>query len=214
MRIEENTLSFWRMMRHKLGSDHIASPITLQSLANYCRKHRPATVLELGAGIGTITRWLPRLAEIDAYEDNEFCLKALEELAKIRPITIIKDYHKLPPRRAYDLIIIDGGYGGRDGGYKRSLSVILNYLTTVKTIYIEGIRTTQRYEVIWALAQRYATTMKKIKGTRVDGTFYKGSTAFTCKKAGYFKRIALLFYNLVRIKTELFLKKYGIVKGD
>lgn len=65
------------------GSQHIASRGSLQWLVTVLRTMRPTRVLELGAGIGTMTELLldPRFGVEEVYttETDSFCLNALNE---------------------------------------------------------------------------------------------------------------------------------------
>lgn len=204
MSISNEVMVFWRRFREKPGSDHMATPVSLQFLKDYCGATKAAHILELGAGIGTMTKFLEEY-EIDAYEDIPFCLG---ELAKNAPrARVISSYETLPPRRDYDLVIIDGGDGGKNGGYKQATSVILNYVNP-QAVYVEGVRTPQRIEVLWSLCGRRALRMRRIRGQEIDGTYYKGGTLFLTPPSrpnglAQIKGVVSLIYNLSRLRLEL-----------
>ena len=65
------------------GSEHIASEASRQYLAACLRLFKPAKVLEMGAGIGTITETVLShpcgVSELLSTEANPFCLKSLRE---------------------------------------------------------------------------------------------------------------------------------------
>src|SRR5258708_24469779 len=67
----------------KPGSEHIASEVSLQYLAACLRLFKPSKVLEMGAGIGTITQAVLShpcaVRELVSTETNPFCLKVLRE---------------------------------------------------------------------------------------------------------------------------------------
>src|SRR3989338_2078319 len=107
----------------KSGSNEIAGITTMRAVVDFCKKNNPRTILELGGGIGTISYAVLSNcdATVDIYEHNDFCIAALNENLKDykERFSIIPDYLMLPPKREYDLIIIDGGKGKheRDGGF-------------------------------------------------------------------------------------------------
>src|SRR5688500_3939894 len=65
------------------GSQHIASPASLRWFSAILRTFRPAHILELGAGIGTMTEMLlmDRYGATKIYttENDAFCLSALDK---------------------------------------------------------------------------------------------------------------------------------------
>ncbi|HEY4523185.1 MAG TPA: hypothetical protein VJK73_02310 [Candidatus Paceibacterota bacterium] len=207
MIISNEVMAFWRSFREKPGSDHMATPVSLQFLKEYCAATKPASILELGAGIGTMTTFLEEYG-VDAYEDIPFCLG---ELAKNAPrANVIKSYETLPPKRDYDLVIIDGGDGGKNGGYKQATSVLLSYVSP-RAVYVEGVRTPQRIEVLWSLCGRRAIKMRRVKGQAIDGTYYKGGTIFFTPPSqpnglAQIRGAASLIYNLSRLRFELLLR--------
>ena len=98
----------------RLGAQHIATTRAVACLSAVVRRHRPKTVLEFGAGIGTLTYLLlsgrdPPL-NVVAFETNPFCLAQLQRnipeefkprLTVIAPGGSVPDIH-------FDLIIVDG----------------------------------------------------------------------------------------------------------
>lgn len=102
----------------KPEAQHIAMTHALAHLAATVRIFKPANVLELGAGIGTITKLLLEIPDgpsrIIATEDNAVCLAALErnltglELSGVTIVTTLEDLLDL--EMAYDLVICDGGF--------------------------------------------------------------------------------------------------------
>lgn len=102
----------------KPGSEHIASEFALAHLSAILTTRRPRTVLELGAGIGTITKLLvthphsPR--NIVVTEDNEYCIrefrKNLDEI-HLAAVTLVRNLEELLAQdQTYDLTICDGGF--------------------------------------------------------------------------------------------------------
>ncbi|MCL9972290.1 MAG: rRNA adenine N-6-methyltransferase family protein, partial [Candidatus Pacebacteria bacterium] len=97
------------------GSEYIATPVTIQAILDQNTKTPLSRVLEMGAGIGTLTYTVAKYtkAHIDTYEDNAFCIAALtKHLAGLESsYTLMTDYAVTPPVRTYDLVLIDGGGG-------------------------------------------------------------------------------------------------------
>ena len=103
-----------RRFASRLGAQHIATTRALACLSAVVRQHRPKTVLEFGAGIGTLTYLLlgvrdPRL-NVVALETNPFCLAQLERNIpeEFKPrLTVIPTAGSVPQMH-FDLIVVDG----------------------------------------------------------------------------------------------------------
>lgn len=155
---------------HKEGAQAISGIATLEAVIRVIQEKRPRTILEIGAGIGTITHALLANsdAEIDIYEPNEFCIEQLKKnLTSFQGrYRLLTDPNQLPPRRAYDVVIVDGGKGKgpHDFGYPRLVAAFLYSLTTVKTVIVEGQRKGQKYWILDAMFSRHRYTVKKITG--------------------------------------------------
>lgn len=119
------------------GSEHIATEFALVHLSALLSELRPSRVLEIGAGIGTITRLiLDHPSEVDllvSTEENEFCRQALAKnigdthAGRWRLISSPNEERA----GAYDLVIFDG-YTGVEDVYPR--------LTEGTVCFVEGIR--------------------------------------------------------------------------
>lgn len=152
----------------KAGSSDIAGIATIEALADFCRKNKPHHILELGGGIGTLSFTMLKNCDgvADIYEQNDFCRNALNEnLSEFTGrFSILTDYLHLPPKREYDVIVIDGGKGkggGEDGGFPQAIAAYINSLSSVKTIFIEGQRKSQRFWATEALRTRFLYTPQK-----------------------------------------------------
>jgi hypothetical protein len=115
----------------------------------------------LGSGIGTITYTLLEYSEasVDSYESNEWCRAQLTSNIGHSPrVTVIPTYRLLPPRREYDLVIVDGGTG-RDRDFEdatiNTVEIFLKSLDRVGTILVEGDRVTQRVLIRRALKDQH-----------------------------------------------------------
>lgn len=102
----------------KLGDQEIAGQFNLAHISAILTTAKPRTVLEIGAGIGTITKLLlvhPNRPEtIVATEDNDFCIGQLQ--ANLGPelfskIVLVKSLDELLKQNlSYDFVISDGGF--------------------------------------------------------------------------------------------------------
>lgn len=94
------------------GSREIVSEFALLTLFNLYRDARPARVLEVGSGIGTITAmlalWKPFKTEITAIEDHAWCQD--QARANLQSLTspLLFFYDKLPLHGTYDFVVVDG----------------------------------------------------------------------------------------------------------
>ncbi len=138
------------------GAQHIATEFALAYLSALLRTRKPASVLEFGAGIGTITYMLMEhpcgIQHVTSTEDHPFCLEQLD--SNLRPemkerLRLIKDGESLGDiDRDFDLIIFDGEFG---------VAEKLQFLDDRVACFIEGARTKTRNAVNQHLAGRGLT---------------------------------------------------------
>src|SRR3989344_2117964 len=152
----------YTLFKNKDGSEAIAGIATLEAVVSLVKEDNPKTVLELGGGLGTISYAILKNsnATLDIYEHNEYCRNELKKNLKgvEDRYTIITDYVYLPPKREYDLIVVDGGKGSgkyQGTGYPQLIAAYLQSLSSIKTIFIEGQRKSQKYWILEALHSRY-----------------------------------------------------------
>lgn len=132
------------------GAEHIATEFALAHLSGLLTETRPRRVLEIGAGIGTITRLLldhPTGVElVVSTEENEFCLGALsynigQETSRWK---LVSSAAEAPPLD-YDLVIFDGIHGSTDA---------FPLLGNGTVCFVEGIRQTTREALINYLSRK------------------------------------------------------------
>lgn len=229
IKIDSESSEIYNKFKNQVGSQHIASPVTIAVLSEICRVEKPKRILEIGGGIGTISYTLLKNSNafIDIYEDNDFCINKLNEnLAQFSGrFNIINSYHILPPVREYDLMIIDGGSGNtndvQDGGETITTWLFIKYLENVKSIYFEGRRKLQQIMVYKALFKNYKIeVMTYSDSINSQGIVYKGGTKIKCEKClkGIIRWISFaksiswglvrkpLIYRIGRIKDKLLVK--------
>lgn len=132
----------------------IASQQAIGGLISAIRRYRPRKILELGAGIGTLTYTVLETLSSPGYfqegdsafftvENNEFCLNQLStNLARFeKRYTIIPSTSAVPPGIQFDLVIVDGG-----GDLRGDMGVMDfgDMLAEKGVILIEGNRLFQR----------------------------------------------------------------------
>ena len=135
------------------GAQHIATEFALTYLSALLRTRRPSSVLEFGAGIGTITSMLldhpSGIEHVTCTEDHPFCLEQLDQ--NLRPeqkerLRLIKEKGRLGDiDRDFDLIIFDGEFGAFEK---------LQFLDDRVACFIEGARTRTRDAIDRHLADR------------------------------------------------------------
>lgn len=147
-----------RRFRGRPGSEHIATESAVRGLVRALRRARPRRVLELGAGIGTLTeaaiRVLERLHGPDGYtlvatESDPFCLEQLDRnLADRRGcLRVVADPGALPADAGpFDFVIADGGEQDDPRPFRD--------LARGATVFIEGDRRPQAATLEAAIAGR------------------------------------------------------------
>lgn len=108
----------YNLFRDKPGAQHIASEFALAHLSSVIDAEKPRRVLEMGAGIGTITYLLchhqSRPENIISTEENDFCLEQLgknlprENLNGLEIVTSPSDIADLD--KPFDVIIFDSSH--------------------------------------------------------------------------------------------------------
>ena len=137
----------------RLGAQHIATEFALAHLSALLRTKRPATVLEIGAGIGTITRLLLShpvgVSHVTSTEDHPFCIEQIETNIPrdLRPrLELIKtpeDLNRL--ELCFDLIVLDGDVSSADG---------FSFMDKGTVCFVEGARSNIRNALNAQLAER------------------------------------------------------------
>ena len=72
--------SIFEKYSNLVGSDQIATRYALRIISKHLNEYQPKSILEIGAGIGTITELLIRelpSAKIVSYENNAWCISQL-----------------------------------------------------------------------------------------------------------------------------------------
>lgn len=111
---DTRALDVHRCFASARGADHIATLSALSWLSAVVRLVQPRRVLEMGAGIGTLTRLLLSypVEQVVATEQNEMCLNLLHaNLAQDARLRVVTSPAELAPLGfEADLIVSDGGF--------------------------------------------------------------------------------------------------------
>lgn len=131
-----------KLFRAKSGSDFIAQEDALVQVGRIFQDVHPKTILDLGAGIGTISFYLNRLTNYDLkfylYEIDSYCQKALKENLRSMDFELLKSVQELEQlEHPIDLVIIDDFID-----YDSTDKLIASNVP--KAIFIEGHRRRQR----------------------------------------------------------------------
>ncbi len=127
------------------GSEHIASWNAIKGLSRVLKRHAPTRLLEIGAGIGTLTyivlasnRRKRTVAEFTVFEDNSYCINSLKKNLSVfeNQYTLVNNLTQdLNQGQKYDFIIVDGG--------PPNLNVD-KLLSNYGIVFLEGNRSNQR----------------------------------------------------------------------
>lgn len=196
-------MSVHNRFSRQAGSEHIAKPTSLEAIFQVCKSNRLERVLELGGGLGTISTLLLQHseAEVDIYEHNEYFRNKLQEnLAKFSGrYQLFSDYRMLPPKRDYDLVVVDGGHTRADSpseasGFNASIWFYLNYLQSVRFVYIEGKRHIQSLWAKKALAKRFVYSVRAYADSVHKGQSISGGELVICRPSSSFFRRTVNFF--------------------
>lgn len=148
----------WASFKEKPGSQHIASRVAVAALMKWLKREKPKSVLEIGAGIGTLTYTTIRTLNsvfqradftLISTENNEFCLQELDKnLADYKDqFMVVQSVSELPETPStFDFIITDGGMYDDDSLFSR--------LGNRSFIFVEGNREEQSLTLEKVLGER------------------------------------------------------------
>jgi predicted O-methyltransferase YrrM len=159
MKIDSGADAIYSEFKEKPGSDHIASANAINTLMWVVERWRPKQVLEVGSGIGTLTRLLldrlPPDASLTCVEGHDFCVAQFQinvGLGDSR-MELVSTYEDVPAATYFDLIVVDGG----------SPEDFVALLGQGGVVFVEGDRSRQR-ELIEHASRRAAKSV--VRSTR------------------------------------------------
>jgi protein-L-isoaspartate O-methyltransferase len=154
------------------GSEHIASANAINVLLWTVERWRPTAVLEVGAGIGTLTstvvRSLPPGGSIRCVEPEPFCVDALttnlgEEMGRVG---LVATTAEVPTDARFGLIIVDGGAAER----------FTDRLAAGGVVFVEGDRAPQRRSIEANGRSFVRPTVRSTRRATLDGPVEVGQT--------------------------------------
>jgi hypothetical protein len=150
MKSTSNASQIYRHFKQLPGSQYMANEKAIKGLVKWLKKRQPKAMLEVGAGIGTLTfASVSALSEcwegdgsctyrLISIEDNPFCLSALKENLRDQwgRFELIRGLEELSNKPGtLDFVIIDGG--NLDPNYCANLS-------PRAVVFVEGYMNKQR----------------------------------------------------------------------
>lgn len=136
------------------GSDHIATRTAISGLLTLLRSKAPENVLEIGAGIGTLTHCVLQAskgnswpAQLVAVESEPFCLEQLRSnlgssANAIRIVPTVSEALATLP--SIDFLIADGGFGELTDPESPADPKLFARLGEGAVVFVEGGRQVQR----------------------------------------------------------------------
>lgn len=151
--------AIWRSFAARRGSEHIAKATAIEGVIKHIHRVKPEVVLEVGAGIGTLTYAIVQsLVETSggdnaafrfiSIEDNPFCLGELSANlgSNMEFVQVIPSLAHLPSDvTSIDFLVVDGG--ASDPRY-------FSRLANRGAVLVEGYRAKQRDVMAQTLAGR------------------------------------------------------------
>lgn len=149
MSLRNSANLYYKYFSNLAGNKHIANMYALEKLLALVNTFKPAKILEIGLGIGSISfgiidYYKSRNSKFEYHgtEANEFCLKVLPENLKEHydSLYIYNSILDINKTHYFDLIIIDGS--------DSALEKVSKLLTKNGIIFIEGDRQEQQKSLI------------------------------------------------------------------
>ena len=136
--------SIFEKYSNLVGSDQIATRYALRIISKQHNEYQPKSILEIGAGIGTITELLIRelpSAKIVSYENNAWCISQLVKNIDQKQVQIITSHESLIQTTESDFLIID------DYLDEETTLALISRIKP-ESVFIEGHRRRQRLYVM------------------------------------------------------------------
>jgi hypothetical protein len=136
--VNEQAEEIFQRFRSLPGAHEMASPCAIEGLLTTVERYRPRRILEVGAGIGTLTAAIlaaaPTNARIASVEDNAYCLEqlAINLGTGFERVTVLASTDDLTGE--FDLVVVDG----------HQLIDIVGYIARNGLVFVEANREAQR----------------------------------------------------------------------
>ena len=156
-------LEIYNYFKQLPGSQHIATANAVDGLIKWLDRKRPQRILEIGAGIGTMTHAILNYVEshitgstrpvLTSVEGNDFCLGQLEENLgqRLNKVCLVRDLSDVQrSSEQFDFLIVDGGDPEDDSRFA-------SLIAERGVVFVEANRLEQRKHID-ELNRRYAYT--------------------------------------------------------
>jgi precorrin-6B methylase 2 len=191
----------------KVGATEIATKEALRLIQAWINASQAQSILEIGSGIGTITRLICMSANPDtkilAYEKNQWCRDRFQENFDFKNVEIFQELSGLLNNRTVnvDLCIIDDFLNDSETN-----QLIRKF--NPKIVFIEGHRRIQQLFFAKALHDS-GVNFKYRNHSKTDDSYKAGVSFVTSRYSNYLVYSGLSNYTLVlfRIRCGLFYSK-------
>lgn len=169
MRVTREADGIYQRFARLPGSQHIASANAVNALRWAVRRWQPQRVLEIGAGIGTLTTTLlgaQPASAIIATEPDSFCrARLIENLGVDRDrVRLLEHVDQIPTGEEFDLIVLDGG---EQLSYEQRLAL-------QGVIFVEGDRAAQRSVMAGTPRNVVAACIRSVRRASTGGSTFPG----------------------------------------
>jgi predicted O-methyltransferase YrrM len=152
------------------GSDHIASANAINVLLWTVARWKPTRVLEVGAGIGTLTYTVlqsrPAARSLCCIEADPFCVDALRTnvAADLDRVDLVATSNEVGAARRFELIVVDGG----------EAEPFAQWLARGGVIFVEGDRAAQRRAIEESARPFERCVVRSTRRARTGGPVLEG----------------------------------------
>jgi len=192
----------------KHGSEQIATKQALRVIGYFLNRNRPENVLEVGAGLGTITSFAnsinKRYSTYYALERNSWCQSQMRHQSFFQFIHLIDSFDKIPESTTFEFVIIDDLTSHSD------IQKIVRCLCREFVIVIEGHRYPQRFALISYLGKLSIPFRYISIGKSKDS--YKGACVILSNEASIYKKLNL-YHSLLRVRLGLLYMKFREIRA-
>ncbi len=205
---------------NRVGASEIATREALRIVENWILKLEPRLIIEIGSGIGTITRLVAKVATEDAkiiaFEKNSWCRDRFTENLSFTNILLISNFQDLVNlgQINVDLLIVDDFLD-----LEKTDELVKTFRP--KVIFIEGHRRMQQLYFAKSLFRSKIEFKYRNNGATKDS--YKGGVSFVTSRFSEFDgyaamsntilillriNISLVYSKIREIRAKIHVKKF------
>jgi hypothetical protein len=196
----------------QVGSEQIAQKAGLRFLGKLITENEINRIIEVGSGIGTISKFIFRLPfaeerKVYCYEVNAWCQEKLgANLRDENYILLATTSELLQIKYDIDLIIVDDFLNEED-----TIQLIKN--TRPKWVFIEGHRRKQRLYILKAMKQqgmnpKFRNYSKTKDSYKLGCTISQDSSSSNYVSALIFIYFSLVYSKVVEVRSKISVRSY------